>query len=124
MCVLGKPGRDQHYVRADKSRTGLARACEVCVSSNLGSAEYGTTTPAQRVSEELLTKDLDDDRRKRRPIMLQAFYVGPIMDVDGNSRGVRYCRATYEVKWGIIAQVAWRQQESNNRQEITELNRS
>ena len=43
----------------------------------------------ERVSEELLTKNSDDDRRKRRSMMLQAFYVDPIMDVDRNSRAVK-----------------------------------
>ena len=43
-----RPARDicfQHYVRADKSGTALARACVECVYPNLGQAEFETTTP-------------------------------------------------------------------------------
>ena len=46
-----RPGCDvclQHYVRADKSETALARACGVCVYPNLGPAESGTTGPDKR----------------------------------------------------------------------------
>ena len=47
-----RPGRDvchQRYVRAGKSGTAFARACEVRVYPNLGPAESGTTTPVSRL---------------------------------------------------------------------------